>query len=97
MNLSKMLPWLDLYPNREIARLIKERFQDGFYVPPYEGDGCLFVDNLKSAQVNLEVVTAKLAGEVREGRMAGPFVDPPFRSFRIPPLGLFPKKEPNSF
>lgn len=65
-----MLSWLELYPNSEISLLIKSGFQVGFYVPPFEGGGCLFYDNLKSVQLNLEVVKEKLAGEVRKGRSA---------------------------
>lgn len=35
--------------------------------------------------------------EIAACRVAGPFVSPPFTNFRISPLGLIPKKEPNSF
>lgn len=91
--LENMLPWLDLFPNREMAQLIRS----GFHVPQFDGEGCLFTDNLQSVQLNLGVVRAKLASEVSEGRMTGPFASPPFRSFRVYPLGLDSKKEPNSF
>lgn len=80
-----------------MARLLSAGFSEGFYVPQFEFDGCLFSDNLQSVNLNLDVVRAKLAGEVREGRMAGPFSSPPFDSFRVSPLGLVPKKDPNSF
>lgn len=29
--------------------------------------------------------------------MAGPFVSPPFKNVHVSPLGLVPKKEPNSY
>lgn len=32
-----------------------------------------------------------------EGRVAGPFLFPPFVDLQVSPLGLIPKKEPNSF
>lgn len=92
-----MLPWLELYPNREMACLLSSGFRDGFYVPRFEGEGCLLSENLQSVCLNLEVVRAKLANEVREGRMAGPFSSPPLDPFRVSPLGLVPKREPNAY
>ena len=44
-----------------------------------------------------EVVRKKILKEVREGRVAGPFASPPFVNFRISPLGIVPKKEPNAY
>lgn len=92
-----MQPWLGMYLNGERARLLSAGFSEGFYVPQFEGDGCLFSDNLQPVNFNLDVVRSKLAGEVREGRMAGPFSSPSFNSFQVSPLGLVPKKKPNSF
>lgn len=35
--------------------------------------------------------------EIKEGRIAGPFSELPFHNFRVSPLGIIPKKEPNAY
>lgn len=92
-----MRPWLDLYPSREKALLLIEGFSFGFPLPSFTGSGCTIVDNLKSVRQFPEVVREKVSKEIAEGRMAGPFKFPPFSDFRISPLGVVPKREPNSF
>lgn len=57
----------------------------------------MVVGNLKSVHRFLQVVYEKIAKEIAEGRVAGPFLVPWFSSFCISPLGVVPKKEPNSF
>ena len=42
-----------------------------------------------------EIVSNKVAKELLAGRMAGPFLDPPFSNLHFSPLGLFPKKDPS--
>lgn len=39
----------------------------------------------------------KCKKEVIAERVAGPFSFPPFENFRISPLGIIPKKKPQSF
>lgn len=53
--------------------------------------------NLKSVGVYPQVMREKVFKEVEEGRVEGPFESPPFRNFRISPLGVMPKREPGSF
>ena len=53
--------------------------------------------NLKSANVNPDTVNQKLSGEIAATRIAGPFVDPPFKNLVISPLALVPKKVPNTY
>ena len=53
--------------------------------------------NLKSAQEQPHVVTAKLEKELEAGRIAGPFSSPPFPNLRCSPLGIVPKKDPSEF
>lgn len=79
-----MVPWLRVYPTSLKARLS----EDGFKVPPCDKDGCIWVDNL---------VALKIKAVLEAGRVAGPFNSPPFANFRLSPLGLVPKKEPNSY
>ena len=53
--------------------------------------------NLRSASENPTAVDAKLQRELGAGRLAGPFTSPPFKNFRVSPLGLVPKKQPGEF
>lgn len=94
---QRMAPLLGVYPHRAKAILILKGFMDDFVVPPFEGEGCTWVANLSSVSAHPDVVHIKIAKEVAEGRVAGPFPAPPFANFRISPLGIVPKKEPNEF
>ncbi|MES9881411.1 MAG: reverse transcriptase domain-containing protein [Sedimenticola sp.] len=51
--------------------------------------------NLLSARQNPNIVREKISKEIAAGRVAGPFSYPPFRTLRISPLGLVPKKARN--
>jgi hypothetical protein len=53
--------------------------------------------NHKSADEQPDIVDSKLAKELHLNRIEGPFLHPPFQNFNISPIGLVPKKEPNSF
>ena len=55
------------------------------------------VTNLKSSFENAKVVKRKMLKELSEKRFSGPFSTPPYKNFQINPIGLVPKKEPNSF
>ena len=45
----------------------------------------------------LRYVQRMIASECALGRVAGPFVCPPFDNFMVSPLGLVPKKEAGAF
>lgn len=92
-----MLPYLRIYPNREMAQLLINGFNNGFFVPEFRGSGCQWVDNLQSVNLNLSVVSEKIQKEIEEGRVEGPFSSPPFPNFRLSPLGLVPKKDPGCY
>ena len=51
--------------------------------------------NLKSVKGMEEVV--RIQKEVAEGRVAGPFAEPPVPTLHISPLGMVPKKLPGEF
>lgn len=57
----------------------------------------MVVENLKSVHRFPPVVYEKIAKEIAEGRVAGPFPVPPFSNIHISPLEVVPKKELNSF
>ncbi|XP_066431505.1 uncharacterized protein [Eleutherodactylus coqui] len=95
--LEEMVPYLSRYPDREKAELLFKGFRDGFHIPPPVHGVPFSLKNLRSALEYPEVVTEKLMKEVRLGRMAGPFEEPPVQDFVVSPLGVVPKKEPNKF
>ena len=53
--------------------------------------------NLQSALQNPEIVDRKLDKEICEGRIRGPFVQPPFYNLKVSPLGVIPKKQPGEY
>ena len=74
-----------------------EGFTYGFHLQ-YEGErGFQFSNNLTSALEQPDLVSTKLCKEVEAGRMAGPFQDPPLSDLKVSPLGIVPKKTPNSY
>lgn len=73
VNLTKMLPWLERYPNRRMAALLIEGFRDVFLVPSFKGKGCAMVQNLKPAHTHSSLVQDKISKELADGRIAGPF------------------------
>ena len=82
---------------REDASLLFKGFSEGFtlgYTGPRlpRDSQCLL-----SAAVRPEVVLKKLEAEIVLGRLAGPFAERPFPHLQCSPIGLVPKREPNSF
>jgi hypothetical protein len=49
--------------------------------------------NLKSASEFPEIMEEKLAKEISQGRIAGPFHELPFVNLHFSPIGVVPKKE----
>ena len=88
--------YLDGYPTK-LKDYLLNGFQHGFlldYVGPHKPSSC---KNLLSATQNPAAVSDKLSKELGLGRIAGPFLERPFPSLRISPLGLIPKKTPGEF
>ncbi|VDI64974.1 Hypothetical predicted protein [Mytilus galloprovincialis] len=56
-----------------------------------------FPRNHNSVRENPVVVQSRIEKELKLGRIKGPFKNAPFSNFICSPLGLVPKKEPNSF
>lgn len=97
VRLIRLLPWLVTYPDRAKAEMLLQGFKVGFHVPTYPGPGCFIVSNAKSVDLRKDIVKSKINAEIAEGRIAGPFSSPPFTDFRLSPLAIVPKKEPNSY
>ena len=49
-------------------------------------------ENVLSARKDPETVTALLNNEVDKGYLIGPFITPPFKTYRVSPIGLVEKK-----
>ena len=56
----------------------------------------LFIEPAISIE-NPEIVDRKLDKEICEGRIQGPFVQPPFYNLKVSPLGVIPKKQPGEY
>lgn len=53
--------------------------------------------NHASLEVHTDFVETKLKKELHLGRIKGPYDTPPLPNFKSSPLGVVPKKEPNSY
>lgn len=96
INHAVLAEYLKGYDVKKINYLL-EGYSNGFRLE-YEGDrGFPLSSNLKSAQENKKVVSEKIAKELKEGRIAGPFSELPFNSLKISPLGIVPKKTQDQF
>lgn len=88
--------WLLGY-NKDAKNFLIDGFTFGFKIP-FEGKRKFtYFDNLLSARNNISILKEKIAKEVRAGRAAGPFDNPPFQDLQVSPLGLVPKKVPGEF
>ena len=95
---KNLASWLQLakYDPCKTKELI-EGFNGGFTLH-YDGpEESSFSKNHLSVQENFSVAQEKIQKELSKGRMAGPFLAPPFENFRISPLGIIPNKQENSF
>lgn len=97
INLKAMTPFLLSYPNRADGTLLEKGFRDGFSLG-FEGERVpINARNLLSARQHPDILLSKIHKEIGLGRIAGPFQNPPFRNFRVSPVGLVPKSTPGEF
>lgn len=83
--------------DKDKAMFLINGFSKGFEIH-FEGSPMGHTcNNLKSAIEMPEVVDKKLKKELEAGRIAGPFVEPPFPNMHISPLGVVPKKIEGQF
>ena len=88
---------LEGYPNREAAEILLRGFTEGFQLG-FSGERvAMEASNLHSALAFPAVLSKKLDKELKLGRIAGPFKDPPLHNLRVSPLGLVPKSTPGKF
>ena len=75
------------------AQYLAVGFQQGFLINCEIFPNAPIPKNHKSATEHPSVVDGKIADEPRKGRIAGPFIAPPFQTFQVSPLGVVAKKE----
>jgi hypothetical protein len=97
VRLDALSSYLLNYPDQSAADSLYIGFRDGFSLH-FEGHlESHEANNLRSANQMPEIVREKIYKELRAGRLLGPFTSPPFKNFRISPLGLVPKKGQGEF
>ena len=97
IKLEVLRQWLCYYPDKSAVTSLEQGFSKGF---PLQFQGPRLRKTakcLKSATDTPDVVHTKLKSEIDQGRIAGPFVLPPFPNLQCSPIGLVPKQQPGSF
>ena len=88
---------LEHYPKREDAEYLQLGFKYGFRIPALGLKRAFMAKILKSIKGMEGTVLEKINKEVREGRVLGPFQEPPIDNLRVSPLGIVPKKAPREY
>ena len=97
INLSTLIPLLDIYPDKKLAAILKSGFSEGFKLG-YEGERVSRdAPNLKSVSQLHDKAIEKIDKEVKLGRIAGPFNGAPCPNLIISPIGIIPKSQPGKF
>ena len=92
VNVTYLKHELQYHLNATFVSHLIQGFQQGFPIG-FEGPRApCFSKNLKSAAEHPDVVSTNLVKEVKLGRTAGPFIQPPFPNFQVYPIGVVPKK-----
>ncbi|XP_070586874.1 uncharacterized protein [Erythrolamprus reginae] len=97
IKLDRLRDMLRGFHPKKGAEFLVTGFSEGFRIP-YKGPriACL-ANNLKSVVGMEHVVREKIMKEVREGRVLGPFTEPPLPSLQVSPLGVVPKRAAGEF
>ena len=83
--------------DRDKADMLKRGFRYGFKLG-YNGQRNFHTSpNLQSASQHPNIVEQKLAKEIAQNRIAGPFREIPYPNLQISPIGVVPKKEEGQF
>lgn len=79
------------------ARTLIQGFTSGFSLGTVGTSLPRLSSNHSSVGTHSDFVRAKLSKEIAKKRVKGPYTKPPFPNLVCSPLGVVPKKEPNSF
>ena len=97
INVETLYQALSNHPDKEFVNKLCSELREGARIG-YSGPRCpRFSNNLPTAYLNPEVVTANLNDEVSKGRTMGPFSTPPFQNFQVSPIGLVSKEHSDKF
>lgn len=89
-------PLLAGYDNHETSKLLNG-FREGFSLGSTGVMPARLCNNHPSVASHSKFVFSKISSEVSKGRVKGPYSKPPLNNFICSPLGVVPKKTPNSF
>ena len=91
--ISEVQKSLSTYPLQDVASELIKGLKFGFQLQ-YSGSRLPFRSrNSRSILQNPDLVLRKINKEIDMGRIAGPFVDPPFPTLRVSPISLIPKND----
>ena len=90
------MEYLDGY-DQTLKHYLYQGFTQGFSIRNTKSHPQPPPNNLKSAHIYPHIVDQKLNKESSQGRIAGPFSEPPFHNMVFSPLGLQPKKAPGQY
>lgn len=91
--ISEVQRSLSNYPLQDIASELIKGLRFGFQLQ-YSGSRLpVRAKNSRSVLQNPGLVLQKINKEINMGRIAGPFVDPPFPTLRVSPISLIPKND----
>ena len=97
INVDEVKKALKNYPHQEVARDLIQGLEAGFKLK-YSGPRLPM--DIDSKEMNGEKATIardKILKEINLGRVAGPFSEPPFPTFRVSPISVIPKKSSSEF
>ncbi len=96
VNVSRLATELAQHPDREFREYLLlgliQGFNPGVECALSQNHIC---NNLQSALAEPDTVNDLIAKEVKSGFMIGPFDEPPFKIFRISPIGIATRKSAN--
>ena len=91
INVNLLECYLEGHPDPGFVSSLCVGLREGFRIGYLGSRTHTFYPNLRSANQHPDILEQNLLTEVLHGHTAGPFLSPPFKNFRISPLGLVPK------
>lgn len=96
INIEQLELSLRHYPNQSEANELIYGFRNGFSIG-YEGPRRPVGLQSQIWGEKAAIAREKICKEISLGRIAGPFLSPPFPTFRVSPIAVIPKKSSSEF
>ena len=97
INVGRVKKGLIKYPNREFANNLIQGLEFGFKLK-YGGPRIPYISDSKEiVGEKARIAEMKISKEISLGRIAGPFPQPPFPTFRASPISVIPKKSSSEY